>query len=132
MPKMEECPGRESCEAVRQGASRESREEVRVMELTPQERRLFDEYHRLCHAMQSGVNIEQHYSDQTSPKHLRVGVNASMVEHSALCELLVDKGIITPTELFTSMIRKMEAEVEHYKIRIAERMGVDIEKITLA
>jgi uncharacterized protein (DUF4213/DUF364 family) len=40
MPKMEECPGRESCEAVRQGASRESREEVcvmRTLELTDDE-----------------------------------------------------------------------------------------------
>jgi hypothetical protein len=102
------------------------------MELNADERKLFDEYHRLAHAMQSGVNIEQHYTEQCSPKHLRVGVNSAMVEHSALCELLVDKGIITPTELFTAMILKMQAEVESYRLRIAEHMGVDPDKITMA
>lgn len=102
------------------------------MELNPDERELFDEFHRLAHAMQSGVNIEQHYTDQCSPKHLRTGVNVAMVEHSALCELLVEKGIVTPTELFTSMIRKMHAEIDAYRLRIAERMGVDADKITLA
>lgn len=102
------------------------------MDLNPEEKKLFDEYTDLSHAMQSGVAFLQNYeAAQTSPKHLRVGVNCAMVEHSALCELLIDKGVMTPTEMFTYMIRKMHAEIDSYRANMARHLGCDINKITL-
>jgi len=124
--------GRSPRTTMRCRASWQSCKEVRVMDLTPAEQKLMDEYTALSHAMQSGVAVLQNYDDpQTQPKHLRVGVNCAMVEHAALCELLFDKGVMTPTELLTYMIRKMHAEVESYRLKIAERLNCDPEKITL-
>jgi hypothetical protein len=102
------------------------------MDLTPSEKKLFDEYTELSHAMQSGVAFMQNYEpSSTQPKHLRVGVNCAMVEHSALCELLIDKGVMTPTEMFNYMIRKMHAEIDSYRANIARHMGCDVDKLTL-
>jgi len=57
------------------------------------------------------------FHDATSPKHLRVGVNSAMVEHTALVKLLVEKGILTEEEYITSQADAMEAEVALYEER---------------
>jgi hypothetical protein len=73
-------------------------------------------YEAACHAMQSGVAMKMNYSPtETSPKHLRVGVNSAMVDTGALMSLLVKKGIITEEELCEALADKMEEEVKLYE-----------------
>lgn len=92
-----------------------------------QEAALRQEYYALMHAMQTGVAFDQAQgSDDGSPKHLRVGVNSALVDNGALAKLLVDKGIITPVELWTALRDGMQAEVERYKQRLSERHGAEV------
>lgn len=93
-----------------------------------------DEYVALCHAMQSGVATWMNYErppKSTDPKHLRVGVNAAMVEHGALAGLLISKGLITELEYFTALRDRMKAEVESYQQMISDHLGVDPGKVML-
>lgn len=73
-------------------------------------------YRAAAHAMQSGVGYKmQHDIGDTTPKHLRVGVNSAMVEHAALVEMLVDKGILTWTDYYRALAEGMEAEKQRYQ-----------------
>lgn len=82
------------------------------------------EYTALCHAMQSGVAMMMNYDPAaTQPKHLRVGVNAAMVDHGALVGLLLKKGIITELEYYAALRDKMKQEVESYEQMLAERLN---------
>lgn len=84
-------------------------------------------YTNALHAMQSGVAMEMNYDQgPTEPKHLRVGVNAAMVDHSALCSLLIDKGLITLDEILAANAKGMEAEVKRYEAHLTERLGTNI------
>ena len=61
-------------------------------------------YTAALHAMQSGVAAEmQHNPSPSNPKHLRVGVNSALVSSGALAQLLISKGVITETELYTAL-----------------------------
>ena len=92
---------------------------------TPQER-----YLAAAHAMQTGVAMEmEHGSKDTTPKHLRTGVNSAMVEHSALAGLLISKGVITGEEYAEALAAGMERETKAYEDRLSEHIGT---KITLA
>ncbi|MDZ7894205.1 MAG: hypothetical protein U5M50_04105 [Sphingobium sp.] len=86
-----------------------------------------DLYRRLAHAMQTGVAHDQaHGSQDGTAKHLRVGVNCAMVEHSALARLLIDKGVITASEYADALIAGMEAEVRSYEARVEKHFGVKV------
>lgn len=93
--------------------------------MTPAER-----YVKAAHAMQSGVAAKMALNpSETTPKHLRTGVNSAMVEHSALAKLLEDKGIITADEYVAALATAMEAEVKLYEDELARITG---QNITLA
>jgi hypothetical protein len=62
----------------------------------------------------------------TSPKHLRVGVNAAMSDHGALVRLLIQKGIITHEEYSTAIADAMENEVQSYKDDLGLGPNVDL------
>lgn len=92
-------------------------------------------YAAAAHAMQTGVKMEQALDDKQgiypqtrsdSPKHLRVGVNSALVEHSALASLLLAKGVFTEAEYYEALAKGMEKEVMRYQRWISERMGVEI------
>jgi hypothetical protein len=73
-------------------------------------------YTDLAHAMQSGVALKMNYdAAETTPKHLRVGVNSAMCDHAALARLLIEKGIITEAEYRQAITDEMAREVERYK-----------------
>jgi fructose/tagatose bisphosphate aldolase len=81
-------------------------------------------YHRALHAMQAGVALKMnHDGADTTPKHLRVGVNAAMSDQSAVAILLVSKGVITETELWTALCESMEREKAMYEAEINARTG---------
>lgn len=86
-----------------------------------------ERYRAAGHAMQSGVAMKMHFDPkETEPKHLRVGVNAAMSEHSALAKLLIDKGLITDAEYIKALTDAMEAEAEKYRSEISEHTGANI------
>jgi len=56
-------------------------------------------YLEAMHGVQSGVAYDIANGGQnTTPKHLRVGINSAMVDTAAMAWLLVKKGIIKPEE----------------------------------
>ncbi len=84
-------------------------------------------YEAAAYAMQSGVAMRMNYDvDSTAPKHLRVGVNSAMVDSSALAELLIHKGVITPAEYLTALCYGMEREAKLYEELLSAQYGVDI------
>lgn len=84
-------------------------------------------YRALAHAIQSGVAMEMNYDKtSTTPKHLRVGVNMAMVEHAALADLLMRKGLITEAEYSDALIQGLEREVAAYEKRLSEMLGAHI------
>jgi hypothetical protein len=88
---------------------------------------LLGEYHRLAHAMQSGVKWEQeHGVDDGSPKHMRVGINNAMRDHGSLAALLIRKGIISDLEYAEAIVVGMREEVAMYERRISEKTGREV------
>jgi len=90
-------------------------------------------YLAAAHAMQWGVAMNMNYeTGETTPKHLRVGINSSMVQTSALVSLLIKKGIITEEEWWLELAEFMEAEAASYQKMIQRHVGIDHTQITLA
>lgn len=93
--------------------------------MTLEEKR--EKYLKLCHAMQTGVAFKMEKDNKdTTPKHLRVGINAAMSDHAALVSLLVKKGVITEEEYYDALIESMEREVEMYRNKLKELYGSDV------
>ena len=88
-------------------------------------------YLAAAHAMQSGVAAVLDKSAQ-EPKHLRVGINTAMVDHGALVDLLIRKGVFTREEYAESLADAMEKEALTYRRKIAGELGVALNKIHLA
>jgi hypothetical protein len=87
----------------------------------------YQRYTSAAHAMQSGVAAKMERDpSETTPKHLRTGVNSSMVENSALVKLLVSKGILTDEEWAEALADGMEAEVRLYEKWLSENLGATI------
>ena len=86
-----------------------------------------ERYEAAAHAMQSGVAAMMNYSPpSTSPKHLRVGVNAAFVQNAALLRLLVDKGVFALAEYEKYLADEMEREVERYQEALKRHTGKNI------
>jgi hypothetical protein len=86
-----------------------------------------ERYLSAAHAMQSGVAAKMERDpSETTPKHLRTGINSSMVENSALVKLLVGKGILTEEEWAEALADGMEAEVQLYEKWLSEKLGATI------
>lgn len=85
------------------------------------------EYEKLAHAMQTGVAAEMNLDPgPTEPKYLRVGINAAMADHSGLVRLLIEKGIFTELEYYTSERDAMKAEVARYEKHLSDKYGSTI------
>ncbi|NPU91419.1 MAG: hypothetical protein HPY82_05845 [Gammaproteobacteria bacterium] len=82
------------------------------------------EYMQLCHAMQTGVAMKQGMGgNESTPKHLRVGINTAMADHNALARLLISKGVITSDEYAEALIAGMREEVRLYERELTEKIG---------
>jgi hypothetical protein len=79
----------------------------------------------LSHAVQSGVQacISLGLTHDCTPKHLRVGINVAMCDHSALAGLLIEKGLITEEEYFLALNCQLGKEVKEYERKITEVTG---------
>lgn len=92
---------------------------------------LTDRYTRAAHAMQAGVGMMMNKDPlNTTPKHLRVGVNSALVDSAVLAKLLIDKGVITEEEYLTALAEGMEAERDRYTAEVKHAFGGNID-ITL-
>lgn len=82
-------------------------------------------YEHHMRRMQTGVAMLMNDPTDkgTQPKHLRVGVNACLVDSSALALLLVKKGLISDEEYFTARADGAEAEADRYEQLATERLG---------
>lgn len=81
-------------------------------------------YRDAAHGMQTGVAYKMERDpNETSPKHLRVGVNSAMVETSTLVRLLIGKGILTEQEWYTALADDMEAERDSYARWLSQSYG---------
>lgn len=84
-------------------------------------------YLAAAHAMQSGVAARMEIDPKdTTPKHLRVGVNSAMAEHNALAKLLIDKGIIGEAEYVAAQADAMEREKALYERLLSEHYGATV------
>lgn len=85
-------------------------------------------YLAAMHAVQSGIAMKMNFDDETSPKHLRVGISSAMVTEAGLADLLIAKGVITRLEYFEAMATQAEREKEMYERELTEHFG---RKVTL-
>ena len=65
-------------------------------------------------------------SDDTKPKHLRVGVNMAMCDHAGLVDLLIKKGLITDEEYAEAIADEAEAEKARYEQELSQALGTQI------
>jgi hypothetical protein len=88
-------------------------------------------YAELMHAVQTGVKLWMGIDPEgeTSPKHLRVGVNSAMIDSGALVKLLIAKGVFTEDEFMEVLVEKAEEEKDSYEAKLREHYK---KKITLA
>jgi len=80
----------------------------------------------LCHAVQSGVAAcisVGRVPDDTTPKHLRTGINLTKCDHAALVLLLVRKGLITELEYFEAVRDMVKKEVADYESILSKIVG---------
>lgn len=83
-----------------------------------------DRYLSATHAMQSGIAmILQRDPTLTEDKHVRVGINSSMVQIVGLAKLLLDKKVFTIDEYEKYLADAAEDEVKRYEQELSEAMG---------
>jgi hypothetical protein len=99
-------------------------------EQLPQEKSLEEvkkDYRRNAHRMQAGVAYKMNYdSSETSPKHLRVGINSALSDQAALAELLIQKGIISQDEYVRAIAGQMKKEADNYELEIQSKLGPNV------
>lgn len=83
-----------------------------------------DRYAAAMHAMQSGVAMKMNYDQgETSPKHLRVGVNSGLISSGALAKVLCDKGVITLDEYEAALADMAERDAKSYQDDVNTHFG---------
>jgi hypothetical protein len=79
------------------------------------------------HGVQTGVAFEmERHSQDTTPKHLRTGLNSAMINDAAMARLLVKKGIFTEEEYAEEIRLEANRELERYEKRILENYGISV------
>ena len=74
-----------------------------------------------AHGMQTGVAYVMETEPEpkeTSPKHLRIGINSAMCDHAGPVRLLIAKGLFTLEEYEKEIADEMERERDRYALRI--------------
>lgn len=85
------------------------------------------DYLSLAHAMQTGIKyVLELDGSLAEPKHVRVGISLTKVEHGALVQLLIDKGIISLDEYDSALLGHMQAEVDSYEKYLSDKLGKKI------
>lgn len=91
------------------------------------EQKDYERYLAAAHAMQSGVAAKMNIdANDTTPKHLRVGINSAMSDNAALVSLLIEKGLISSEEYTKAIADQMEKERDSYARMLSEHYGKEI------
>ena len=84
-------------------------------------------YTAAMHAVQSGVAAKMEYDPaETTPKHLRVGVNSALLQNTALLLLLLRKGVIHEDDYWAALADAAEQEKALYESWLSDRTGTTI------
>lgn len=76
-----------------------------------------------AHAVQSGIAMMEHLNPTLfSPKHARVGIDTSKVEHAGLVTLLISKGLFTKAEYYAAMADAMEEEQRRSEAELGAKL----------
>lgn len=87
----------------------------------------YDRYVAAMRSLESWVAVKARMEPaETNPQQLRIGVNSSLLQHSALVQLLADKGLITEDEFLVAMANAAEQEVARYQQWISTATGVEV------
>jgi hypothetical protein len=81
-------------------------------------------YERAMQALHNAVSYEIEMginSKDKTMKSLRVGVNSTLVDFTALAQLLIKKDIITEDEYLASLASAAEEEVKRYEVRLGKK-----------
>lgn len=82
-------------------------------------------YTAAMHAVQSAIAIEiSTLGDNgagADSKHLRVGINSAMAEHSAIVGLLIEKGVFTADQYYEAVVKAAEREAENMRQHAIQR-----------
>ena len=98
-----------------------------------EEKKQWERYYAACHAVQSGVAMMMNYApSDTTPKHLRVGINMTKVDQAGLVRLLISKGLFTELEYLTAIADEAERERDRYVAEIVRATGAQPGSIHLA
>lgn len=85
-----------------------------------------ERYLAAAHGMQTGVAyVMEKDPSETTPKHLRVGINCAMSDQGGLAALLIEKGIITLEEYKKAIADSMERERDNYQQLVNNHYGFD-------
>lgn len=92
------------------------------------ESRLSVKLAELMHAVQSGVAYSMNIPGDKAcePKHLRVGVNASLIDTAAIADLLIQKGIFTKEEYLESLCKFAQNDVDTYEKELSDHFGTSV------
>jgi hypothetical protein len=87
---------------------------------TPAEQSAQLRYHEAAHKMQTGVRLLLGAGQDVgvSAKHVRVGINSAMVEHSALALILLRNKVISREDYLEALAEAMESEAASYETRV--------------
>lgn len=89
-----------------------------------------DDYVKLLHAVQSGVAaFMERNASEVDPKHLRVGINSSLISTSALVLTLAEAGVITFEAFRDNEIMLIQNEVRNYEAKLSEELGTQVHLI---
>lgn len=95
--------------------------------MNEQDQRNRERYFAAMHAVQSAVALDIQISGDnaagTDHKHLRTGINACMVDASAVAMLLISKGVFTESEYFAELAVAAEREQASMTERMRKRTG---------
>lgn len=81
-------------------------------------------YRAALHAMQTGVGYMMNYDPaETSPKHLRAGINSAMLELGFLHKALIEKGVFTEEEFAAGLAEFAEKERDSYVEKLKGYLG---------
>lgn len=96
--------------------------------LSPENEKRFERYVALMHGCQSAVAFEiESFGDNAAAadhKHLRTGINACLVDSSAMAQLLIRKGVFTEDEYFVALEEAAERELATLTERLREKTGI--------
>ena len=86
---------------------------------SPLEKEHWERYVAAMHGVQSAVTFDIAQKGEkdagATPKHLRVGINSSLLTVNAIAVLLIDKGLITREEYLRAVADEAEAEVARHE-----------------